>query len=75
MRSYIILKKKVEKFNEDEEIQSLLDEINSLDGGGEGTLSPKALKEKSFDRSAIAEEGLKYEKLDQLLFELLLGVR
>jgi xylose isomerase len=75
MRSYIVLREKVEEFNEDDEIQNLLNEVNSLDGRGEGNLSPEALKEKSFDRSAIAEKGLKYEKLDQLLFELLLGVR
>lgn len=75
MRSYMILKEKVEKFNEDEGIQSVLNEIDSMNGRGEGDLSPEALKEKSFDRSAIAEEGLKYERLDQLLFELLLGAR
>jgi len=75
MRSYMILKEKVKEFNEDEEIQSVLKEIDSLNGRGEGDLSPEALKEKSFDRTAIAEEGLKYERLDQLLFELLLGAR
>jgi xylose isomerase len=35
----------------------------------------KALKNQAFDRSAIAIRGLKYEKLDQLTVELLLGVR
>ena len=34
-----------------------------------------ALKEQAFDRSAIAGRGLKYEKLDQLTVEILLGVR
>lgn len=74
MRSYMILKEKVEEFNEDEEIQSLLSDIDSLDEGGKPP-APKTLKEKDFDRSALAEEGLKYEQLDQLLFELLHGVR
>ncbi len=74
MRSYIILKEKVEEFNEDEEIQALLREINSLNRDGDYP-DPQTLKEGDFDRSAIAEQGLKYEKLDQLLFELLHGVR
>ena len=34
-----------------------------------------ALKAQSFDRSAIAGRGLKYERLDQLTIDLLLGVR
>jgi xylose isomerase len=74
MRSYMILKEKVEEVNDNEEIQGLLDEIDSLDGN-EDYPSPQTLKEENFDRSAIAEQGLGYEKLDQLLFELLHGVR
>jgi len=74
MRSYMILKEKVEEVNDNEEIQDLLDEIDSLDGD-EDYPSPQTLKEENFDRSAIAEQGLGYEKLDQLLFELLHGVR
>ena len=35
----------------------------------------KALKAHTFDRPAMAERGQPYEKLDQLLVELLLGVR
>jgi xylose isomerase len=34
-----------------------------------------ALKAETFDRSALASRGLKYERLDQLTVELLLGVR
>lgn len=74
MRSYMILKEKVEEVNDNKEIQDLLDEIDSLDGD-EDYPSPQTLKEENFDRSAIAEQGLGYEKLDQLLFELLHGVR
>ena len=74
MRSYMILKEKVEEFNEDEEVQDLLRELDSLDGE-EGYPDPQTLKEQDFDRSAIAEQGLNYEKLDQLLFDLLHGVR
>ena len=34
-----------------------------------------ALRAQPFDRTAIASRGLKYERLDQLTSELLLGVR
>jgi xylose isomerase len=34
-----------------------------------------AIKSQPFDRSAIASRGLKYERLDQLTNEVLLGVR
>jgi xylose isomerase len=34
-----------------------------------------ALKAHSFDRQALGTRGMKYEKLDQLTVELLLGVR
>jgi len=74
MRSYMILKEKVAEFNQDDEIQDLLREIDALNGE-DGYPAPHTLKEQNFDRSAIAEQGLKYEKLDQLLFELLHGVR
>ncbi len=35
----------------------------------------KALKAQAFDRNTIARRGLKYERLDQLTVEVLLGVR
>jgi len=34
-----------------------------------------ALKAYQFDRQALGERGLGYEKLDQLTFELLMGAR
>ncbi len=34
-----------------------------------------ALKSENFDRAALAGRGLKYERLDQLTIECLLGVR
>ena len=43
-----------------------------------GTYSPAkaaALKSFSFDRKAISSRGLKYERLDQLVIDLLMGVR
>jgi len=35
----------------------------------------QALKAQGFDRAAMGQRGQPYEKLDQLLIELLLGVR
>ena len=81
MRTYLILKEKAAQFNADKEIQALIAEINADDGGMTayfGTYSSKtaaALKSHSFDRTAIAARGLKYERLDQLTVDLLLGTR
>jgi xylose isomerase len=81
MRTYLILKEKAAQWNADREIQSLVAEINASDGsmdqyfGKYSAEKAKALKAHSFDRSAIAGRGLKYEKLDQLTVEILLGVR
>lgn len=81
MRTYMILKDKVAKFNADEEIQAILAEVNAEDEAMkafQGAYSPAkmdALKAHTFDREAIAARGLKYEKLDQLTNEVLFGVR
>jgi len=81
MRTYLILKEKAGQFNADPEIQELLAQIHRDDGsmdafkGTYSTEKAKALKAHAFDRSAMAERGQPYEKLDQLLIELLLGVR
>jgi xylose isomerase len=81
MRTYLILKEKAAQFNADEEIQALLAEINADDGsmatyfGKYSAEKAIALKAQSFDRAAIANRGLKYERLDQLTIDLLLGTR
>jgi xylose isomerase len=81
MRTYLILKEKAEKFNTDPEIQGLLAEINADDGsmdafkGAYAAEKAAALKAHNFDRVALGARGLKYERLDQLTVELLLGVR
>jgi len=81
MHTYLILKEKADQFNQDPEIQALLAEINADDGLMKpylGKYSPEkatALKIQGFDRPAIASRGLKYERLDQLTIDILLGVR
>jgi xylose isomerase len=81
MRTYLILKEKAQQFNEDKEIQALLAEIKADDGsmdqyfGAYSKEKANALKAHAFDRVAMGQRGQPYEKLDQLLIELLLGVR
>ena len=80
MRTYLILKEKAQQFNEDREIQALLQEINAGDGtptatGAYSVQKAADLKAATFDRAALGARGLPYERLDQLTVELLLGVR
>jgi xylose isomerase len=81
MRTYLILKERAERFRADAEIQALLKEINADDPKASahlGAYSPakaKALKATKFDRAKMAQRGMPYERLDQLVVELLLGVR
>jgi xylose isomerase len=77
MRTYLILKEKARQFRSHAGIQTLLSEIR--DGGGEsdGPYTPqraRELKARSFDRQALAARRLPYERLDQLVVDLLLGV-
>jgi xylose isomerase len=77
MRTYLILKDKGRRWNENAEVKSLLAEIAATDNGGVGTFSEDAsagLLERAFDRKALASKGLKYERLDQLTMDILLGV-
>lgn len=81
MRTYLILKEKVDQFNKDAEIQDLLNDLNKKEVEFlkfEGPYSPakaQALKVYPFDRRSISKKGLRYELLDQLTNEVLLGVR
>jgi xylose isomerase len=81
MQTYLILKEKAAQFDADKEIQDLLTEINADDGsmapyfGEYSSQKAAALKAHAFDRIAIGQRGMKYERLDQLVIDLLLGVR
>jgi xylose isomerase len=83
MRTYLILREKAQRFNEDREIQALLAELREQDGAYDG---PRAgdgytadhgagLQAQAFDVAALAGRGRRYEELDQLVMELLLGAR
>lgn len=81
MATYLILKEKVQQFNEDAEIQALLAESSVGDGstddlvGAYSSDKAKALKAFNFDRPEMKKRGYPYERLDQLTNELLMGVR
>ncbi len=81
MRTYNILKEKAAQFEADAEIQGILKEIGNQNPEYEQHLGKysreksQALKQVQFDIDAMGRVGLGYERLDQLLAELMLGVR
>jgi xylose isomerase len=78
MRTYLILKEKARQFREHAGIQALLQEINDARGtadvGAYSRDKADALLARAFNRDALAARPLPYEKLDQLVVDLLLGV-
>jgi len=78
MRTYLILKERAARWNADQEIQEFvretagkgLPDVSSYSARGRDALLAAA-----FDRQALASKGLRYERLDQLTMEVLLGVR
>src|SRR5437660_9250416 len=79
MRTYLILKAKVERFHRDPEIRQILEELRARGGGGERLVfsaeRARGLEREAFDLPALRARGYAYERLDQLTMELLLGVR
>jgi len=80
MRTFKIMKAKVRQYNENKEIQGLLQEIHRANPGLKGMMAKyskdqaKKLKDMSFDVPVLINRKLPYERLDQLVTELLLGV-
>src|SRR5882672_1385866 len=81
MRTYLILKERAARWTADPEIQALRQQIEFADPaltslfGAYSRDKASALKARSFDRIALGERGLGYERLDQLTVEVLLGAR
>ena len=78
MRTYLILREKAARWNEDNEIRAILHEIAETSDSSFGEYTPEnsaALLERNYDRSELAQKGLKYERLDQLTMDILFGVR
>jgi xylose isomerase len=80
MRTYKIMKAKVQQFNENKEIQDLLKQIHSQHPDMKSMMAKfskdqaRKLKETAFDVDRLTGRRLPYERLDQLVTELLLGV-
>jgi len=78
MRSYLILKEKAQQFCQHAGIQALLAEIrdtgDTVDAGPYTRERADELKAQTVDRAALTRRRLPYERLDQLVVELLLGV-
>jgi xylose isomerase len=80
MRTYLILKEKARQFDADPEIQAALADA-SVPELGKPTIgrysreAAAALKAEPGDAAALAERGYRNEHLDQLVMELLMGVR
>ncbi len=79
MRTYLILKEKARQFAQDKGIQAVVEEIRKtedrFDVGRYSRATAAALKGHAFDREQLAARALPYERLDQLVVDLLLGVR
>jgi xylose isomerase len=77
MRTYLILAEKARRFHEDEEIQEAL-RVARVDELQQRTAPAGGLAEiltTDVSESALASQGYGHERLDQLVTELLLGVR
>ncbi len=81
MRSYNILKSKAKSFANDAEVKEILAVLAKAGGNDEFSLDRYSsvgatkLKDHNFDIEHLAKRGYGYERLDQLLFEHLIGVR
>jgi len=74
MRTYLILKDKAERMRDDPEIQDALRSAK-VDELAQPTGPLSAVRAASADEGALAAQGYGHERLDQLVTELLLGVR
>jgi xylose isomerase len=80
MRTVKIMQEKVQQFNENKEIQDILEEVHGAHPNLRGFMAKfsrdqaKKLKDMPLDVNELAARKLPYERLDQLVTELLLGV-
>ena len=80
MRTYNILKARAQAFDADPEVQDLIADprdpaIEPHLAGGYSKDRASSLRALKIDAKAVAERGLRYEKLDQIMTEYMLGVR
>lgn len=74
MRTYLILKEKAERMRDDADIQEAL-QAAKADQLAEPTGPLASIRSGPLDESALAAQGYGHERLDQLVTELLLGIR
>lgn len=74
MRTYLILKEKAQRMRDDQEIQEAMRTAKS-DLLAEPTGSLQSIRSFTADEDALASQGYGHERLDQLVIELLLGIR
>ena len=81
MRTYKALEHKARRFNADKDIQKIVRQVARDDQTLDkltakfSKTSANKLLEMDFDREKIAAKPLPYEKLDQLTFDLIMGLR
>jgi xylose isomerase len=75
MRTYKILAHKAQLFAKDKEIQALVRKDLAEPSPKYSRDGHSRLQKEKFDIEAMAAKGWRYEKLDQLVMDLLLGVR
>ena len=78
MRTYLILKEKAALWNSHPQIRAVLEEVAEhnqpqMGPADFGIAKAKALLARDFDRVALSAKGLRYEELDQLTTDILLG--
>jgi xylose isomerase len=80
MRSYLALAAKARRFAVDPDIQEALAECGAL-GLAESTVGPystdvaRELAAEAFDADKLADQGYRNERIDQLVIDLILGLR
>lgn len=81
MRTYLLFKEKAKQLADDKEIQALLAEIMATDPNFEQiplkftAERAEQIKEMKLDRAELAKKRIPYERLDQMVIDLLLGMR
>ena len=75
MRTYLILKDKAERMRDDAEIQEALRGRQGRPAGRADRARSTPSAPATLDEDALAAQGYGHERLDQLVTELLLGVR
>jgi xylose isomerase len=75
MRTYKILQHKVRLFAKDKEIQALVRHDLKEPSPKFSKEGHSRIVQEKFDLEKMAEKGYQYEKLDQMVFDLLMGLR